>query len=667
MKGFKTKLGFKNFIKNNVTKVILAVMVLLFAISGIFGLGSLKVPTSSVFTGESSSLGYMDGAVFSADFSSDEIKGFTPKSVWISFGSLDHNVENGGQVYVRVGFSESQYSSFSEAISLTNGSIINTVEKIKPNSWQYLATCPSTISSVPTGKVFFVIATKHAVRINEVAFVGEDLNKNLCVLPLQAEGSGIKGSGNSATEWKQSLSSMPESFKNNKAKSIAEKLIDEQGSFNPNRIDGKNYKANLSSIITEKEYFTLEGVRNFKTGSNIYADKTIGVFSTFVLSIGTSIFGYNSVGIRIMPFLFSIANLFIVYALGKTLFKNTKRALLFVFLFIVGGFALGLATTGSADAIGLCFALLAFNFMFRFYKKSINPLSPFKSLVNVLFSGIFFALALTSVARLVFLLPALLFVFVFTLVKWRKEALKSENDEIKSDASRITLLSVMLAFLGFVFIPFILIAIFVIAKFSFFSVHYGSSNLLVLIVKVLTSGITSVNPTLYPANHYLSFGWLINYGAESMGVYKAVFGNIVLTIVNILALVFVAVIILKPKFKHKTFTKEFKSNFIIPILTLSIAVLGTILGGLVGKNSGITAFYPASVMLSAITVFAVGRLKLNDKTQKNTGTKVAGKKVATAIVLALMLISALLSIGTLAGFSSFPALSGFNVLNGALI
>ncbi len=658
--------NFKDFIKNNAKKLILALIVILFAVSGSLGLiASSFRPSSSADTSEAHRAGYLEGFIYSANFGEDSgNEDVSPKSLWINFGSLDleSNQSKADSIYVRAGFSTSESIDFQEAIALENGSVKNTFDKVKVGEWQHLASY--NLSTAHPSKVYFVIATHYAVRINEIALTGENLKGETVKISLTAEGSGFRGKDNDTTTWNDSLSSAKSdaySFSSKNAKLKAEKLIDEQSKFSLGSVLGKTYN-NAFGALTEREYYALEGVRAFNTNGNYYADKSIGAVGTLILSLGTAVFGYNSLGIRIMPFIFSIASLFVIYALGKILFKKSGRALLFVFLFAVGGFALGLSSVGTVDAIAVFFALLSITFMFRFKKHGVDYNAPLKSFVNVLVSGASFALSICTLSRMVFILPAILVPFIYTLVNFAK---KMKALDEKYDYQRITVLGTMIALLTFIILPIILTGIVVMTRFNYFSAHYGSNNLLILIVKKLFGGIVSVSGAA-SGNAYNSFGWLINYGAEIMGEHKAVFGNIVLTVVNLAFLVYGLILILKPLIKKQKLADGFKSSFVVPFITLSLTMLMTVLGGLIGAVNGISCFYIAQIALSANTVLCVSRLKITEskKTFKN-GVRVA--PVVAGGVLALMLIVACLSVASLVGLGYFSPLYSFNVLNGGLI
>lgn len=655
------------FLKKHATKIILAIIVALFAIIGCLGfVGAGASPSTSNYTGDSSKLGYYDGYVYSVDFSSEENEGVSPERLWINFGSLDlETKKTENKITIRVGFATSEYGYFTEAIALNNGAVENVASKVKVGQWQFLASYPSTFDEFPD-EIYFVVATNAKVRINEIALTGVDTEGKIVKLGIKAEGGGFKGESTSATAWKNSLEdtkTATSAFASINGIAKAKVLIDEQNTFNVNAVSGKDYKNAVGNALTEREYYTLEGIKAFSGNADTYADKSIGGFGTAVLSLGASVFGFNAFGIRFTSLLFSIATLFVAYALGKIIFKNVKGAILFVFLLAVGGLSLGLATVGTADAIAVFFALLSFTFMFKFKKQGVDAVSPLKSFLYVLFSGISFAFAVSTLSRMIFVLPALLFLFVYTLVVFIKE--NKNKQETLEDVSRISILGSLITILSFIIVPFIITGVVVMARFNYFSAHYNTTNLFAIIVKLLFGGI--YNATAIAGNGYNSLGWLINFGAEVMGPNKAIFGNIVLTIVNLLAFGFGLVLILKPLAKKQKLSKGFINSYVVPFITLTLIWLFTVIGGLIGAVNGISAFYIGQIALSATTVLSLLRLKISNDSSSIGTINLAKKRKVAACVLGAMLLVAVLASTALVGLGYFSPIYCFNVLNGGLI
>lgn len=659
-------------LKKNIFVVILLAVVLCFAAISAINVGNASAPSTSYQTGEYELSSSEYNAVC---YTTEEVTSASSTksydSVWINFGGYAGN--NAETVKIRLLFASSESSSFSE---LATKEIQNDAESLKIGGWVCIADniTASTLSNRP----YVLLATQNEIFINEVAFVGK-LNGKRSVLEMKAVAEGVK---NSVTA---SLSSSSEFSRTDSAIASAGKLIDEQSKFelyksntvkNEDETYTSYYDTDVRSLFTENEANTVAFMRNLFSEKGEYVDASVNPLGACVLGIGTAIFGYTTFGIRIMPLLFTVATIILLYFIGNTLFGKEIYGLMLSVLFAIGGYALSFATYGSAVSVMVFFALLSVYFAFKFYKKGISKIHPVKSYLNIVLSGLFFAIAVAvktqalyvGVITTLFLVLGIIRQYQYYLSKKqqaKEEDLNALNGEYVLKFRNTLLLSVM----GMILIPVLLITGSFLSAYKTMSVFYGSANLLTYGAAHFSASFYGVVTAYSAINAYSPFGWIINYSAEKLSADKFIFGNIVIAIVNLVSLIFCGYVLVKKilNLVNKNMTETEKYNRFIPMLVAFCGFIVLWILNFIGAK-GIGSYYVPTIFGYILTVFAFIELKENDKKVlfRLKGNDIMLFDVIACGVLSLATVAFALAVPAFIGLPAAHGLFAFNVLSGSV-
>ncbi len=225
----------------------------------------------------------------------------------------------------------------------------------------------SNVKITSESYAFVKIATKDPIYINEIVF----LDKNMNPIPVEVV------SGDSA----------------------AKKMFDEQANFKYTVTQNEDgtYEANvknhrMNTIIFDEYYFARTAF-DYLQGDAPYVERSHPPLGKILLSIGIGIFGLNTFGMRIMPALFALATMFVVYALGKRLVKNSKTAgFIFALLYVLSGMNIALGRIGTTDIFLMFFLLLSYYYMLIFLQNGIRRDHRILSFVPLVLSGVFFGM-----------------------------------------------------------------------------------------------------------------------------------------------------------------------------------------------------------------------------------------------------------------------------------
>ena len=240
-----------------------------------------------------------------------------------------------------------------------------------------------------------------------------DLNEIVCIAD---DGKPIPISVNS--EYSQGFTSAQ--------KKQMTRAIDAQKSF-------KNSSASYYNFTQEEAYFmtsihTVLGGKNIRSDSVYTMDTDFNSLATVLMLPSVAIFGDSPFALRLTPFLATCATLLFVYLLGSLLFKDEKYGFIFAFIFAVGGLATTVGRMGAPYALVACFLVASLYFMYRFFSKGISSQHIVKGGLNVLFSGLFAALALAMNTLAIFPAAGILTLFGFGM---RRQKLAYQNALLK--------------------------------------------------------------------------------------------------------------------------------------------------------------------------------------------------------------------------------------------
>ena len=187
----------------------------------------------------------------------------------------------------------------------------------------------------------------------------------------------------------------------------------------------------LSGAMFDEIYFARTAYQNIIGEAPFeYTHPPLG---KLLMAIGILTFGLNTIGWRIVPFIFGIAFIPIMYIFGKRMFKNRFGAFASAFLISFDSMHFVLSRIGLIDIILSTFIVLMFYFFFIYYdgdlfKKGWNGWNGWKGAYLPLFlSGVFFGLAVSVKWTAVF--GAFAVMVLFLLLK-REELNKASRNSI---------------------------------------------------------------------------------------------------------------------------------------------------------------------------------------------------------------------------------------------
>ena len=114
-----------------------------------------------------------------------------------------------------------------------------------------------------------------------------------------------------------------------------------------------------------------------------------------LMAVGILTFGMNTIGWRIIPFMFGIAMIPIMYMFGRRMFKNRFGAFASAFLISFDSMHFVLSRIGLIDIILSTFIVLMFYFFFIYYDGDLFKKDWKGAYLPLLVSGIFFGLAVS--------------------------------------------------------------------------------------------------------------------------------------------------------------------------------------------------------------------------------------------------------------------------------
>ncbi|MDY6367918.1 MAG: glycosyltransferase family 39 protein, partial [Clostridia bacterium] len=566
-------------------------------------------------------------------------------TVWINLGSIDYVKDQGETLSIYTSIARTSSLSFQ---TLTSKAITaNSYDAVKVGAWRLA--CENTIyRNYPD--LYFLISTLNTVKINEVAFVGKTASGNSVLLSAEAVGAGAKqkytGSGSA-------IDSSSEFSRSDSAKALAAKLIDEQGTFDVNKIDGENY--NGFGGLSYGEAATLESVRNLTSGRGFYVNGYANPLGYYFIALGTSVFGANLFGLRIMPLLFTLGSVFVAYFIGKLLFGKLY-GVLFSALFAVGGYSLFFATVSSADASLVFFILLAFYFGVKFVRRGISSMHPVRGYLNIALGGAATAVALAVKTTAIFCVLPILGTYAFGVVKQYLYAKSNESVKTAEYKRKLTATLSMGAVSYVIFPILFLVAIYLIA-YPTFSEIFGTQNVFAYGSKAFYA-IFSESAITYGSTS-TAFGYIINYSAHAETAQRFVFGNIILTAIGFFSLVYCLIAFAYKKEKGKNVFNSVP-DFRIYVLAATLSLMGWLLSATLKCTTA--EFYLPSVFINLITVIALKDIYTDLKVLQ--GKSAVAVKCITAVLALAVVASFALAVPAYLGLSVDGAIYSWQVLGG---
>ncbi len=645
----------KQFIKSKFHLITVGLIAIIFTVIAVFGLGGTGLPSTYYQTGEFDSTTGYNTLIYKIDYSSDN---YVLDSVWLNVGSADFKNGNSSVSFIS-GLASSQSGSFRQVKSR---SYINDPSSPKTGEWICIVNS-SDVSGYASRTYYSLnISVTTCVKLNEIAFVGSN-NGEKSVLTASAVGSGVKNSITSSIE------NSSEFARSDSAVAAANVLIDETASFDLNKIITDGSYDN-SAALSGTEALTVEGVRNFCSGRSYYVGKKANPLGIYMLSVGTAVFGYNALGVRIIPLVFSVANVILLYIVGSFCFGKKRAGVLFSGLYALGGYSLTYAVTSSVNAITLTFLISAFYFFYKFVRKGISNGAPVKSYLNILFGGLCYAFAVCVQSQSAYVGIAFTGIFAFGMVRQYKAYVGRKNSfEYNASAEKTAYLrkmsfTLICGIISLSVLPILLLGVSFLTGYKTLSGYYLTTGLFDYTFAHLKQCFTGSGT----GNSII--GWVVNYEAELISDGKYAFGNMVLTFINLFAVLYglcYVILLLTDKNKNRL-DSSVKYGVIMPYIIFVGTFLVSYLMHFVGIGST-GDFYISSVFMSGVTVGLVNTFeKADTKPLFNVGgVSVTVTGLITAVVLAASIVAFGLAVPAFLGLDANASLYSWHLLRGIAV
>ncbi|MBE7089825.1 MAG: glycosyltransferase family 39 protein [Clostridiales bacterium] len=657
----------KQFIKKHLYKILLCVLALAFAITAGFGMGNLSAPGSYYQFGEMDTTFTYNSVAYEIDYGENEE--YKLESIWINLGSY---AKAEGEVQINAGLSSYKGTNFA---TVNDFVLNNTYNGAKIGGWQQLAIGEKIDSR--SNYEYFLMSIKNSVKVkvNEIAFVGVDTEGNKVVLDATALGCGAKKTTNT------NLNESTELRTDAEAIARATKLIDEQNKFDLNKLSTSGFYTNdESSMFSQNEVEVLESLRNVISGRGYSISATANPLGYYLMALGTSIFGFNTFGIRFMPALFAIATIVLIFFMGKLLFNKEGLGLISSLIYVLFGFGLSLATVGTVSTMYMFFVLLSFYGVVKFYRKGVSNTKRIKGFLNLLMAGSAFAVAISVKTQSIYFLPAIILVLVLGFIRQRsaykmREAKIDETNVEELQKNKATYKNkaftcACMAVIGFILIPVILFAVTYLAGYNAYSVFYNQTNMFAYAWQSFAQSFTAKFVSTYTANVSGGIGgWALNYAGETIALNKYTFGNIIMMFIGVFCVIyslFHSVILGVEAKAEGGMTSEKKLGVFLPYVFSLVAFLGGWLFRFIGTEAGISGYYGASIFLIFIMVALINSFE-TDKVKPLFNIGAYKVTVSRIVIGAILLASAVVFVLSVPAYLGLPFNKGlylWNIIHG---
>ena len=631
---FKTKKNLRAFI-------VMAVIFLFVILNGIFTLGSVKNNPVSAWSSEIRQAGhsyFSNYVAFHIDNKDSDGKEIVEKDengkynvkVWLNVGRIYSLNTQSDKAVVTVRYKIS--NGFATTTSSKKEAEIKKGINLSEGEYQFSWYCVE----IPANASFYgyyAIETKDRLEINEVVFT--DANGKVLKPEIIGEGFVLRDNSSIEAEYTKAADF--------DEKNTAYKLINEQNRFNETNPLTRKYH------FTEAEVSTVNSVLSFGNGDGLYVANNAGALGIELISIGMSAFGFNTLGVRIVPYLFFALSIAIVYALGLKLFKDSDAGWIFALLFVLAGLPMSLGGLGSVKTIGLFFALLSFYFILDFpvlvskcgfdVKDRKFVVSKKSTVLPLVLAALAFGFAFAADNTALFVLPVNVLVFVYGLVKANKiykenqKHLEFEDEKRKNRSiyNETFIGGLIAGVLGTIVITAWFTLMFYAFAGSAYTSYYKTENLITAVLK-------SISDNLFGGANISFLGWIIGMGNKSIGeingssVYLGT--NAAVSILSLVAFVLVTVTLIKKYNTEKSLSGM--SSTLKVYVPLTVGYIFTWAMFAFVKDADISCSLMSSVFGMAYIPLFFSTLNYSGKTVKCAkGNEISTGWVVATVALAL--------------------------------
>ena len=630
--------------------IVLCALFALLLVNGVFTLGSTRNNPSSAWVtqpGIADRTYFEDSVVLQVSTKDDagnaisttDEDGETSVHIWVNVGKIAKaNTSEGYGVITARWKSNSDFSEYTSS----NEYKINIKKGVDRSSDQYQYGWYDT--KVTRIYTYCQIATKDILEINEVVFTNDDG----VILPAKV----VKANA-WVTDSKAEMTDAEKLPKGHTALNIA----NEQASFHEFSSMAKkfNFTTGESAVVnTALTIFNTDGK---------YIDKTTGALGIELITVGLSAFGINTLGVRIIPYIFFVLTIGLLFAFGRRLFDDTDAGVIFAVLYALFGLGLSVGSLGSATHIAVFFAVLSVYCMYSFYKgvnrfifteeKKSFAFGRFSLWVPIILSALAFALAINVKTYALFALPAVIALFALGIIRTYKIykhnlALASFEDEKINAAKQFNVNftgAIVIFALSFMLVTYIMYVIFYGILGTIYISHYGVKNLFYAIVANLKGSLFVKEGEASTFYKWLigGGGTVIYSGATAEGrstdVYLAM--NVAVQLISLCSLIFTTVVMCIGKFG-----KNCRTELKAAVKAVSPAYITIAAGWLFCwvmfafvKGATVAEYTLASAFAVGFIVIAYKLLRVSDiRLFASKGNGIALSTFALCITLCLALI-----------------------------
>lgn len=448
------------------------------------------------------------------------------------------------------------------------------------------------------GEKYIKLTTEQSFELKEVAFTDEKGNQ----LAMKCYGGFVRK--NNSRVFAKAENDHERTFT---------LTADEQNSFSLSGINAINYR----------EAEMLNSINNLLNGKGYHVSETSGPLGVELLSIGVLLIGENSFGLRLIPFIFFVATIYLVFFFAKKIFGGYLYATISAVVFLLSGIGLSLGGIGLAYAPALFFAVATLWFSHNLWCVGISERVHEWS-KNVLMAMLFLTLAVLCDLTALVLLPILLIIYWIHFINSSKNYTKAykvatglEKEYARERLTKVITFGIVVFVLFFVILPLIISLLCYLIAFPSYAGFYNTQNPFAILVKDIAHQYTSANGGYF-------FGWILSLGSQTLSsasgqVYIST--NKAFTLISTILVIAMATVLLlnrKKKLSNGELMVEIKDNYkTVLFLVGGFALCYLSMLIFVGKNEYHTMAYLSVIASLAVTCFAkLIRNNLSDKTNR---------------------------------------------------
>lgn len=356
------------------------------------------------------------------------------KTVYFSLtnGNGSSNTDTVDSIYVKVG---TIYKGVDETVNLSVG--ISTTANAATTSgyWTTENKRTVTVKSVTDGVEYnwlkiYGDCNKTAKSVSFTATANVELVEIVC-LNTDGEQIAIKGY-------------LPSKYTEYDLDKVAY-ACDAQDGFTASESAYHNVTAEEGYYITSAK--TLLSGREVRSGYTYVLDENFNYLNTVIVGASVGLFGASAFAVRLPAFVATCVLILCAFLLMKELFKSEKYSFYGALLLCLGGMTTTLGRLGAPYAIVASAIVTSAYFMYRFFARGISSKRVIKDGLNIFWSGLFAAVAMSIDASAILPSIAILTLFGFGLrrqkLAHRVALSKTEGgeEEVTSESGEITLVN----------------------------------------------------------------------------------------------------------------------------------------------------------------------------------------------------------------------------------